>query len=516
MTAIARRSAALAAIVCLALALYPLAVPGAEPRRGGVLTVGIDTGPVGWDPQMSAAFSSWNHLEQVYESLVQFNTKLEIEPALAPAWQQPDPTTYVFQLRRGVKFHNGREMTAEDVRYSIERMKNPKTSAYPSFFEHVKSIETPDRYTVKLTLTVPDAAFLAYLAYNRHSAIVAREVVEQHGDLKTVAVGTGPFKLKKYVPGDYTEYERNPDYWTKGLPRVDGLVFRVIKDETSRLAGLRRGTLDIGWVKEPQMAELAAKEKGLRVNTPPAARQSRFWLQHDRPPFNNKKLRQAIAAAIDRDAMIRATLLGRGEITSAIPPSSAPFTLAREEVAKLPFYRRDLDLAKKLLAEAGHPNGFEFTVVSSDHSPDYMPIVQMMQSQLKDVGIKMNIQQVEWGIHLSRWQSGDFQALMMGGVWAHDPDAYIRPFFHGKSKGNYGRYANAEVDRLLDESRVSVDQKKRVEIWRKIQAIMADDIPIIWPMVGASRYEVIREHVKDYSLLPNTSRVNLKHAWIDR
>lgn len=485
-------------------------------KRGGILTVGIDTGPVGWDPHQSSAFSSWNHYELIYESLVRFNTKLEIEPSLAESWRQPDLQTYVFHLRRGVKFHNGREMTADDVKYSLERLRNPKTSAYPSFYEPLRSVDVLDKYTVRLSLAVPDATFLPYLAHNQFSAVVPREVVEQHGDLKAVAVGTGPFKLKKYVPGDVTEYERNPDYWEKDLPRVDGIVMRVIKDETSRLAAVRRGTLDIAWVKEPEMAELAAREKGIRVQTPPPARQSRFWLQHDRFPFNVKKLRQAIAAAIDREAMVKTVVMGRGEITSAIPPSSAPYTLGRDEVAKLPFYKRDLALARRLLQEAGHPNGFEFTVVTSDHSPDYMPIVQMMQSQLRDVGIKLNIQQLEWGIHLSKWQAGDFQGLMMGGVWAHDPDAYLRPFFHSKSKSNFGKYANPEVDQLLDESRVTTDQKKRVEMWRRLQEILADDIPIIWVLVQAPRHEIIHDHVKGYQFMPDISRANLRYAWIEK
>jgi peptide/nickel transport system substrate-binding protein len=506
-----------AAVVMAVMATLAIARGDAEAqKRGGILTVGIDTGPLGWDPHMATAFSSWNHYELIYESLVRFNQKLDVEPSLAESWKQPDAQTYVFQLRKGVKFHNGREMTADDVKYSFERLRNPKTSAYPSFYESLRSVDALDKHTVKLTLSVPDASFLPYLAANRYSAIVPREVVEKHGDLKSVAVGTGPFKLKRYVPGDVTEYERHTEYWDKDLPRVDGVIYRVMKDETSRLAGVRRGTLDIAWVKEPQVAELAAREKGLTVQTPPPARQSRFWLQHDRFPFNTKKLRQAIAAAIDREAMIKTVVMGRGEVTSAIPPSSAPYTLTKEEVARLPFYRRDPELARKLLREAGHPNGFEFTVVTSDHSPDYMPIVQMMQSQLRDVGIKLVIQQVEWGIHLNRWQSGDFQGLMMGGVWAHDPDAYIRPFFHSKSKGNYGKYVNPEVDRLLDESRVTVDLTKRIEMWRRIQEIMADDIPIIWVLVQAPRHEIIREHVKGYDFMPDTSRQNLRSAWIDK
>jgi len=245
----------------------------AEIKKGGTLTVGIDEGPVGWDPHIDFAQSSWNHYEQIYESLVRFNAKMEIEPCLATSWEQPDPLTLIFKLRKGVKFQNGREMVADDVKYSFERMKNPKTSRYPIYTESIKSIEVPDKYTVKFRMSVPDADLISFIAWGRYAGIVPKEVVEKNGDLKVVTCGTGPFKLKEYLPGDYTVYERNAEYWDKGLPIVDKLIFKVIKDETSRLAALRRGTLDIGWLKEAQEADMAKKTKGLLVVTPPAARQ---------------------------------------------------------------------------------------------------------------------------------------------------------------------------------------------------------------------------------------------------
>jgi len=132
------------------------------------------------------------------------------------------------------------------------------------------------------------------------------------------------------------------------------------------------------------------------------------------------------------------------------------------------------------------------------------------------VGIKMKIEQVEWGIHLNRWRSGDFQSLQMGGEWFPSPDAYIYTYFYSKSKGNYGHYKNPEVDRLLDESRVTVDEKRRIEIWRKLQYIMADDVPILWPEVGPPRFEIIRDYVKDYYFMSDISRSYLRQAWLDK
>lgn len=481
-------------------------------KRGGTITVGVDAGPPGFDPFKTVGAPSWNHVELVYENLVRFNHKMEIEPCLAESWEQPDRLTYVFHLRKGVRFHNGREMVADDVKYSTDRARNPKTAARPGMFEAIKSVDVLDKYTVKFNLSSPDTVLLPVIAYGRHSAIVPRE----HGDLKTLACGTGPFKMKKFVPGDYTVYERNPDYWEKGLPRLDRVIYKVIKDETSRVAALRRGAVDIGWVKEIPLAKQLQKEEALRVIMTAPARITRLILRLDRFPFNNKKLRQAVSATIDRKAFIDTVLMGFGELTSFIPPSTAPIALPQEEIVKLPFYKRDLELSKRLLREAGYPNGFEFTIVSSAHSPDYMAGAQMIQSFCKDVGIKVKIQQAEWGIHLKKWKTGDFQALILGSSWYPAPEEYARKDVHSRSRTNYSKYKNPEVDKLLDESRITHDKRRRMEIWRKLQYIIAEDIPQIYCAAGPLRNEVVRDYVRGYYFLPNTSRAYLREAWLDK
>ncbi len=506
--------------IILAVLLGILLVHGdalaTEIKRGGTITVVVEKGPAGLDPHQCSSINSWAHYEQVYESLLRFNYKMEIEPSLATSWDQPNPLTYIFHLRKGVKFHNGREMTANDVKYSFDRVRNPKTSVAPIYHQSVKSIEVLDKYTVKFTMSVPDVDYLRLIAWSRFSGVVPREVVEKHGDLKAVTCGTGPFKIKKYVPGDYTVYERNPDYWAKGLPRVDELILKVIKDETSRLGALRKGIVDIGWMVDAQLADRARKEKNLRVMVTPFTKAARIFLNHDKFPFNNKKLRQAVSCAIDREAMIKSVLMGYGELSACLPPACVPYALPQEEVAKLPFYRRDLELAKRLMSEAGYPDGFEFTIVSSNFHPDYMPVVQMLKSYCRDVGIEVKIQQVEWGIHINKFHASDFQALMMGQSWKISPDGYIRPYFHSTSTRNYSRYKNPDVDRMLDESLVTLDVKKRMEIWRKLQHIMAEDVAIIWAYSCPSKFEVVQDYVKDYHFKDDTSRLYLDQVWLDK
>ena len=503
-------------IVLLLVGSFPSLVFSVESKTGGTITVGVNTGAKGWDPQISTSIDSLGHYEQVYESLAQYNTKMEIVPALATSWDIPDPLTYIFHIRKGVKFHNGREMTAEDVKYSMERWRDPKVAVVPHQWAAIDTITVVDPYTIHVKMKLPDSGLMAQIAHNKVSAIVPREVIEKHGDLKNIMCGTGPFKVKEYKPDLYTIYEANKDYWDKGHPRVDQVVFKVVKDETARVAGLRTATLDIGWFNMPLSVMDLKKDKQLQVQVSDYSQQLKFYINHKYFPGNNKKLRQAISAALDRQAMIDSILFGYGELSSIIPPSSKPEVLSKEEVAMLPFYKRDLELSKRLMKEAGYPNGFTFDLTTAEQNPLWTPTAQMIQANLRDVGIKVNIVQEDWVVHLDAWRKGTFHASVMSALWYPTPEGYIDTYFHSKSKANSWKYNNPEVDKLLEESRVTLDIKKRVEIWRKLQYIMADDVALILCYVCPGKYEVVRSVLKDYTFLPNHSRIMLKNAWIDK
>ena len=499
-----------------ALAVGWLATAQAQPRRGGTIVVGNDEDSVGLDPHLSVAFSSSNYFEHVYSGLLRFNAKMELEGDLASSWDIPDPRTFVFKLRKGVKFHNGREMTAEDVRYSIERIRDQKNgSVLRSVYANVERVEVPDAYTVRLRLARPDASLLGMLA-TRASYVVPKEEVEKHGTLQKVAVGTGPFKLVEHVTGDFTRFVRNDQYFESGLPYLDGFTIKVIKDESSRLAALRKGTVDVTWIKATEIEELARKEKGIVSADTPEARHLYVWLNTRQAPFNNVKLRQAVAAALDRQEIIDTVLLGHGKLTTAIPPATAPFVLSPQETAALPFYRPDPAMAKKLLAEAGVPNGFEFTLKTSAHSPDYVPAAQVMQRQLGKVGIAMKIEQVEWGalLNLAR-TGGDFHSIAFARIWYPDPEGYTYDTLHSKGSFNVGGYASPDSDRLLDEQRAIADTAKRVAVWKDLQRFWAQDVPIIWPYAMRTRFNAWRPQVKGFQAMANSSRIYLRETWIE-
>ncbi len=485
-------------------------------KRGGSITVALGTDAKGWDPHKATAFTSFSFFEHVYECPIRYNAKGEIIASLATSWETPTDTTIVFNIRKGVKFHNGREMTGEDVKYSYMRLKNPDTSAYPSEWKAVESIDILNKYKVRFNLNAPDPILLRNMAQCRFAAVVPQEVVAKHGDLKSVQVGTGPWTVKQYVPGDFTIFERFDDYWDKGYPRIDTMKFQVIKDEISRLSAVRKGAVDVTWVKEAHMAANARKTKGLRVYAPPPARQGRIFFNMKKPPFNDKKLRQAVAAAVDWDALVTNILFGFGTKSASIPPSAAPYALPQSEVEKLRFKNRNLELSRRLLREAGKPNGFSFTILTSEHGPDYTSTAQIFQSNLKDVGINAKIEVAEWGIHLKRWRICDHTASYIGGVWKADPDLYLRPYLHGSKAEKFCGYKNAEVDRLMDESRTMANVAERVKVWHKIQRILAEDLPILFTMVGPPRFEITRDYVKSYQFMPQISRFNLKYAWLDK
>ena len=486
------------------------------PKRGGRLKVATDSTAVGLDPHLILAFASYTFFENCYETLIRYNKNMELEPALASSWELTDNLTYVFHLRKGVKFHDGSDFTAEDVKFTFERLLDPVTKApRGSHFKSIAKIETPDKYTVKIIMKEPQPQFLNTIGTAWYGAIVSKAAVEKYGTLQNNVVGTGPFKLVKYEHGIKGVYDRFDDYWDKGKPYIDGYDFIVIKDETSRVAALRKGAVDVGWVKPAQLADLLAKRKNLRIEMGRPVRQQRFWMKLDRPPFNNVKVRQAMASALDRQEIIDTVLMGRGTLSASIPPASQPFVLSESQVANLPFYKQNIELSKKLLKEAGYPEGFEFTTITSPHSPDYIPCAEVMQRQLAKAGIKMNIVQKDWGITLKTWRAGDFISMIFAGIWYPDPEGYVMNYYHSQASANYFGFKDEKLDRLFDAQHVEPNQEQRVKLWHQIQQHVAETVPCIWPYAMTARFEIVNQKVKGYHFMSNNSRSYLREAWIE-
>jgi len=504
-------------ILCFMIVSSSFVLAQETPKRGGWLKVATDGAPVGLDPHLSVSFTTLCFIETCYDTLVRYNAKMELEPSLATSWEQPDQLTYIFHLRKGVKFHDGGDFTAEDVKFNLERLLDPQTKApQGSFFKSIAKIETPDAYTVKITMSAPNPQFMSVIGTPWYLAILSKTALQKYGTLQQNVVGTGPFKMKQYDPGVKGVYERFDNYWEKGLPYIDGYDFIIIKDDTSRMAALRNETVDIGWVKPAELANLLSKEKHLRIETGPPVRQLCFQFTHDRFPGNNIKVRQAIASAIDRQEIIDTVLMGQGTLTAAIPPAAAPYGLSVAESAKLPFYKQDLELSKKLLKEAGYPEGFEFTCKTSPHSPDYIPAAEIIQRQLAKVGIKMKIQQSEFGQMIKDWENSDFAAQIWAEIWYPDPEGYCYAYFHSKGSDNVYKVKDEKLDKLFDAQHAETNLQKRIAVWRDLQVYMAEYIPQILIYAMPARYEAVNKKVKNYKFLSNNSRIYLREAWIDK
>ena len=496
--------------------ILPLSITAAEtPKRGGWITVATDDAAIGFDPHLTIETTGFS--EYVYDCPLRFNYAMELEPALAASWEHPDKLTYIFHLRKGVKFHNGREMTSDDMKFSFDRLRDPKVGSQASVvWRAIENVEALDKYKVKITLkeTLPD--FLTYCAYLRYAAILPKDEVLKHGNLQKpeTVCGTGPWKVRESQHGVSTTFVRNEEYWEKGIPYLDGIKLAVVKDESTRIAGIRRGQFDIAWVKEVQIAKRAAREASVQVMSSQPARQGRLFLNHKIFPFNNIKLRQAVSACLDRKAMIDKIFLGEAFLSTVIPPSSVPYVLSQEEIAQLPFYKQDYELAKKLLKEAGYPSGFEFTIVTSPHSPDYVPACEIMTEQLSKVGIKLKIMQMEWGAFQKVRKAREYQATYYAGSWKPDPISYFYYYIHGKSKSNETNQDDPEMNTLLENCLKEDNLQKRIDYFRQLQHKIAQEVTMIFPYVSQARWEIVNNKVKGYRFMPSNSRVGLREAWL--
>jgi peptide/nickel transport system substrate-binding protein len=255
-------------------------------------------------------------LSILYEGLLTRSEQGELQPNLAESWKSVSPTLYEFKIRRGVTFHNGREMNASDVKYSFDRELDPKTgSPFRAIWSAVDKIETPDKWTVRFQLKQPNAPFLNYLAGPYGHQIVAKEVVEKNGDLNQVAAGTGPFRLAEYVPDSHLKLEKHKGYWRKGRPYLDGINIRIIKDESARLSAIRAGAVDVTYVTAVNAPALKQDKNVVLLegnNVFYGMTLAQFIPNDSKAPFNDKRVRQAMSLAIDRKEILDSVVFGSG------------------------------------------------------------------------------------------------------------------------------------------------------------------------------------------------------------
>ena len=482
----------------MAVATMPRRVTAQTPKRGGTLTLRL------WDPphfDQILAHSYRTHvlISFTHSRLVRHRAGPNVPPGafpiegdLAESWQQPNETTYVFKLRRGVRFHgkppvNGRELTADDVRYTFERILTEKGSANVSMYRAISRVEAVDRHTVRFTLKEPFAWFLDMLANPMSGAIVARECVEKFGDLKKAeaVVGTGPFVLEAYRPNTSLTLVRNPAYFVPGLPHIDRVEVTVDEDNASRISAFLAGKFDLGWENPGtinrsdwvQLAEpLKTRRPGLKVLEFPSNVVNDFFMRTDRPPFNDARVRQAVSLAMDRKGYVDATLEGVGVVNGPVPAALGDWALPIAELGEgAKYYRYDPAEARRLLAAAGHPKGLPATVCFATYgSTQLVDQMQVVQKALKDIGIDAKLDTKEYGAYQATCRLGKFDSMGFGPLTPFlEPDNFLFGQYATGEPRNRSHVADPALDDLLVRQRRTADVKARREVIHQIQRHLA-------------------------------------------
>ena len=491
-----------------------------EAKRGGTLVV--RSGPVrGIDPHLETWAAALQVIHQTYNALLKFNHDgTKILPDLAESWEQKDDVTYAFRLRQGVKFHNvapvnGRELTSEDVKYSIERQMTDQPGKFQHayfFLGKLASIQTPDKYTIVFKTKEPYAPFLNYIA-SPWTVIVAREVVEKHGDLQRHAIGTGPFIMQEYRRDQEAVFVKNPNYFKKGLPYLDEVRLQYVIDPPAASAAFRGQQTDISLLEfadVPSIKSSNPKIKVAEITTMfPIVLRTRPY-DDQRPlkaPFTEKKVRQAIQAAIKQEEFIEIVRSGWGQtMTGPIPTYRKPWALpasARPE--------HDLKKAKRLLTDAGYGNGFETELIVGSPG-DNVKSAQVVKDQLAKVGIQVNLKPMEMAQYYNKTYSYDYSMSVHTNLTGEEPEEAIRPYYGANS--TYYRWGNKDVHRLIDEQAKLLDLKKRVEMVHLIQRMLLDDAPNVFLYVPIAHYGV-QPWVKNYTVPINAYDQRYEEIWLD-
>lgn len=514
------------------------AVAADVPKRGGVLRIRGEE-PLGFDPHLSISFRTMTNLSFTHSRLLKVKAGPSVRPGttplegdLAESWVRPNETTYVFRLRRGVRWHskspvNGRELTADDVKFTYDRFLTLTGNPNRAALQHVKRIDAVDRYTIRFTLAEPFAWFLDKLA-GTAMWIVPREAVETFGDLKRpeACVGTGPWILERYEPRARLTFVRNPTYFMPGLPYTDAVEVGLDEEPASRLASwlagrydlapeygmaLRRLDLDLVRSRKPglQLAEFVPLVGGLT------------HLRLDRTPLSDVRVRRALLAASDWREVIAADAFaqGYGVPNPAVPAALSAWSIPRDALGQdvLAFYRHDPQEARRLLSDAGYPGGFETVVeTTGGYGPDFVDSVQLTVKNWNAVGVATELRVKEYGGFLASLATRKFEAIALGlrGA-ATDPDAYLAACLPGDPSNTAG-VDDAKLTDMIKLQRRTLDVRRRHEIVHDIQRHIARQVyylhgPSVISVAGWESY------VRNFS--PNVGHDyggRLMSVWLDK
>jgi peptide/nickel transport system substrate-binding protein len=505
------------------------AAPAGDDKMGGVLVFGRSGDSVGLDPGRETDGESFYATHQIFDTLVEFKTgTTEVVPALATSWDvSADNLTYTFHLREGVKFHDGTPMNADSVVFSLERQLKEDHpyyefgpwqywTNYMGMSDIVESIVAKDDMTVVFNLLKPEAPFIANLAMDFAGIVSPTAVMSDPEGFSSNPVGTGPFKFVSWTKDSDIVLDKNEDYWEEVY--LDRLILKVIPDATARWLALQKGEVDV--IDFPAADDLPAmaadpdvqliQQSGMNVGY--------LALNAEKEPYDDKRVRQAMNYAIDRDEIIAAVYGSAGQVAkNPIPPNIWSYN---DDIEPYPY---DVDKAKALLAEADYANGFKTEIwampVARPYNPDARKIAEIMQAQLAKVGIEVEIISYEWGTYLDKTGAGEHQAAMLGWTGDNgDPDNFMWVLLSAPSAvtpaaGNIAIWKNDEFTALIKEAKETADVARRTELYMDAQVVFHEEAP--WVPIAHSVVTVpMTTAVQNFEISPTGTRV-FKSVWLE-
>jgi peptide/nickel transport system substrate-binding protein len=484
----------------------------AAPKKGGTLVYATGTDATTLDPQFVTDVPTSRMVMQIHQTLVYPDLKGNIQPVLAESWTvSDDKLTWTFKLRKGVTFHDGTPFNAESVKYTFDRIKDPEIgSPRKSTAKVIKEVKVIDEYTAAFITSKPFAPFLAQLsAYNLAilSPTAAKKYGKKYGEHPA---GTGPFKLVSWSPGEKMIMARNENYWgNKAL--VDKLEVRVVPEDSSRVMLLLSGEVDVIASVPPIMIPKLKKSKDVKIIQKTGFRTIYIGLNNKVKPFDNLKVRQAVSHAINQEAIVKGVLGGVGTIGGGLESPAIPGAHKN-----LKPYKYDPTLAKKLLAEAGYPNGFEtlFYTPTGRYLMDRQ-VAEAVQAQLKEIGINAKLQTPDWGALIALLNKYDKVPMFLMGKGSPTGDLDLTATLTGAcgARMNHFSHCDPEVDKLIDLQRGAVDVQERYKILAEIQERMYKNVPAVVLYYQDQIYGT-RANVHDIWVNPNEF-IGFFKAWKD-
>jgi len=475
-----------------------------KPIYGGSITIAQGVEPPGLDPTTAtSAVIPRVVYSNILEGLVKIDRNGKIAPALVRDFKiSKDGKEHTFILKKGVKFHDGKPFDAEDVKFTFERLMDPKTAtAHPEYYKDIDSVQVVDSHTVKIKMKNVNSMFLFNLA-RPDSIIVNKQAVDR---LKSAPIGTGPFKFVEWVRGDHITLAKFDDYHRKGIPYLDKVTFKFIGDPSAQIASLKAGDIDvIAYDVSPENALLLEKDPKFKVLNGYTTTKVILSTNNSRKPFNDVRIRRAMAHAIDRTALIKGAMSGYGvPIGSHMDPGNPYY------IDLTPYYPYNPEKAKQLLKEAGYADGFEAVIKLPERYVYARRSGEIIADMFSQVGIRLKIELTEWGQWIDRvFKNADYDLTVIGHAEPFDINIYAKPTY-------YFRYDSLKFQETLKKAEMEADPKIRKEFYIACQKIITEDAVngflFVLPSLPTMKKE-ITNWWKDYPM----TAVDVTEVWIQK